>query len=259
MSQSLFDLSGAKVLVTGAARGIGRTLAEGFAAAGADVAIADIDVETAGEARDAIEHMGRTCVLLQADVTNMESAERMVAEAAAALGGLTVLVNNAGTNVRKTLWEISERDWDRVLDLNLKSIFFITRRAGEEMKKAGGGKVINIASLMGWSVFRNPRKQCYGPYTSSKSGLIGMTRVFASEYATDNIQVNAICPTFIETELTASLQEDELIYNAICERTPMGRFGQMQELVGPAIFLASKASSLVTGTSLLVDGGWYAT
>ena len=259
MSQSLFDLSGAKVLVTGAARGIGRTLAEGFAGAGADVAIADIDVETAGEARDAIEHMGRTCVLLQADVTNMESAERMVAEAAAALGGLTVLVNNAGTNVRKTLWEISERDWDRVLDLNLKSIFFITRRAGEEMKKAGGGKVINIASLMGWSVFRNPRKQCYGPYTSSKSGLIGMTRVFASEYATDNIQVNAICPTFIETELTASLQEDELIYNAICERTPMGRFGQMQELVGPAIFLASKASSLVTGTSLLVDGGWYAT
>lgn len=259
MSQSLFDLSGAKALVTGAARGIGRTLAEGFAAAGADVAIADIDIEPAGEAKEAIESMGRKCALIQADVTDMESAERMVVEAAAALGGLTILVNNAGTNVRKTLWDISEADWDRILDLNLKSIFFITRRAGEEMKKAGGGKVINISSLMGWSVFRNPRQQCYGPYTSSKSGLIGLTRVFAREYATDNIQVNAICPTFIETELTTSLKEDELIYNAICERTPMGRFGQMSELVGPAIFLASEASSLVTGTSLLVDGGWYAT
>ncbi len=258
MSHSLFDLGGAKALVTGAARGIGRTLAEGLAAAGADVAIADIDIGPAGEAKEAIEKMGRKCVLTQADVTDMESAERMVAEAATALGGLTILVNNAGTNIRKTLWEINEADWDRVVDLNLKSIFFITRRAGEEMKKAGGGKVINISSLMGWSVFRSPRKQCYGPYTSSKSGLIGLTRVFASEYATDNIQVNAICPTYIETELTTSLKEDELIYDAICARTPMGRFGQMSELVGPAIFLASRASSLVTGTSLLVDGGWYA-
>ena len=172
MSQSLFDLSGAKALVTGAARGIGRTLAEGLAAAGADVAIADIDLGPAQEAKEAIEGMGRKCALIQTDVTDMESAERMVIEAAAALNGLTVLVNNAGTNVRKTLWDITEADWDRVLDLNLKSLFFITRRAGEEMKKAGGGKVINISSLMGWSVFRNPRKQCYGPYTSSKSGVI---------------------------------------------------------------------------------------
>ena len=259
MSQSLFDLSGAKALVTGAARGIGRTLAEGLAAAGADVAIADIDLSPAQEAKEAIEGMGRKCALIQTDVTDMESAERMVLEAAAALDGLTVLVNNAGTNVRKTLWDITEADWDRVLDLNLKSLFFITRRAGEEMKKAGGGKVINISSLMGWSVFRNPRQQCYGPYTSSKSGVIGLTRVFASEWAKENIQVNAICPTYIETDLTASLQEDKLIYDAICDRTPMGRFGQMSELVGPAVFLASQASSLVTGTSLLVDGGWYAT
>ena len=140
MSQSLFDLSGAKALVTGAARGIGRTLAEGLAAAGADVAIADIDLEPAQEAKEAIEGMGRKCALIQTDVTDMESAERMVIEAAAALDGLTVLVNNAGTNVRKTLWDITEADWDRVLDLNLKSLFFITRRAGEEMKKAGGAR-----------------------------------------------------------------------------------------------------------------------
>lgn len=259
MSQSLFDLGGAKALVTGAARGIGRTLAEGLAAAGADVAIADIDLTPAGEAREAIENMGRKCALIPADVTDTASADRMVEEAARALGGLTVLVNNAGTNVRKQLYEVTEADWDKVLDLNLKSVFFITRRAGEEMKKAGGGKVINIASLMGWSVFRNPRGQTYGPYTSSKSGLIGLTRVFASEWAKENIQVNAICPTFIETPLTAALKEDALIHDAICARTPMGRFGRMDELVGPAVFLASRASSLVTGASLLVDGGWYAT
>ena len=157
MSQSLFDLSGAKALITGAGRGIGRTLAEGFAAAGADVVIADIDIEPAGEAKEAIEGMGRKCALIQADVTDMESAERMVVEAAAALGGLTILVNNAGTNVRKTLWDISEADWDRILDLNLKSIFFITRRAGEEMKKAGGGKVINISSADGLVGLQKPQ------------------------------------------------------------------------------------------------------
>ncbi len=259
MSQSLFDLNGAKALVTGAARGIGRALAEGFAEAGADVAIVDVDVEPAHETKEAIKRMGRKCALIQADVTDTALAERMVREAAAALGGLTILVNNAGTNVRKKLEDLTEADWDKVLDLNLKSTFFITRRAGEEMKKAGGGKVINIASLMGWSVFRNPRGQTYGPYTSSKSGLIGLTRVFASEWAKENIQVNAICPTFIETPLTTALKEDKLIYDAICRRTPMGRFGRMDELVGPAIFLASRASSLVTGTSLIVDGGWYAT
>ena len=258
MSQSLFDLSGAKALVTGAARGIGRTMAEGFAAAGADVVIADIDIEPAAEAKEAIEGMGRKCALIQTDVTDMESAERMVVEAAAAFGGLTILVNNAGTNVRKTLWDISEADWDRILDLNLKSIFFITRRAGEEMKKAGGGKVINISSLMGWSVFRNPRQQCYGPYTSSKSGLIGLTRVFAREYATDNIQVNAICPTFIETPLSRTMLEDPGFRSFVTERIATGTVGRPEDVMGAVVYLASDASALVTGSALMIDGGWTA-
>jgi 2-deoxy-D-gluconate 3-dehydrogenase len=258
MSHPLFDLAGRKALITGAGRGIGRTLAVGLAAAGADVALADIDLSHAEGAREAIAEMGRKCLLVQADVTDLAQADRMVAEAASGLGGLTILVNNAGTNIRKKLEEVTEADWDKVLDLNLKSYFFITRRAGQEMKRAGGGKVINIASLMGWSVFRNPHGQTYGPYASSKGGVISLTRSFAMEWAKENIQVNAICPTFIETPLTQVLKEDPAVYGAVCARTPMGRFGKMEELVGPCIFLASPASNLVTGTSLLVDGGWHA-
>ncbi len=258
MSQALFDLSGRAALVTGAGRGIGRTLAIGLAAAGADVAAADIDLSEAGEVKEEIERTGRKCLLIEADVTDTASVDRMVTEAAAGLGGLHILVNNAGTNVRKKMDELTEADWDKVLDLNLKSYFFITRRAGEEMKKAGGGKVINIASLMAWSVFRNPHGQTYGPYSASKGGVVSLTRVFAVEWAEENIQVNAICPTFIETPLTRVLQEDKAVNDAITGRTPMGRFGRMEELVGPCVFLASEASSLVTGASLLVDGGWHA-
>ncbi len=258
MSHPLFDLTGQKALVTGAGRGIGLTLAIGLARAGADVALADIDFSGVDAGRSEIEAMGRKCVLIEANVTDGDSVDRMVSEAAAGLGGLTILVNNAGTNVRKKMDELTEEDWDRVLDLNLKSLFFITRRAGEEMKKAGGGKVINMASLMGWSVFRNPRGQTYGPYASSKGGVISLTRSFAVEWAKENIQVNCICPTFIETLLTKPLTEDPEVFGAICDRTPMGRFGQMEELIGPCVFLASAASNLVTGESLIVDGGWNA-
>lgn len=258
MSLSLFDLSGEAVLVTGAGRGIGRTLGIGLAAAGADVALADIDLSEIEDARSEIEAMGRRCVLVEADVTVLSQCEQMVAEAATKLGALTVLVNNAGTNIRKKMEDVAEDDWDRVLDLNLKSYFFVTRRAGLEMNKAGRGKVINMSSLMGWSVFQNPRGQTYGPYAASKGGVVSLTRVFAVEWAKDNIQVNAICPTFIETPLTQVLKEDEAVYDAIVNRTPIGRFGEMEELVGPCVFLASRASDLVTGVSLLVDGGWYA-
>ena len=258
MSLSLFDLSGEVALITGGAGGIGREIARGLAAAGADVAIVDLDLSRAGTIQEEIEATGRDCLLLEADLTEIPQGDRVVADTVAGLGGLTILVNNAGTNIRKTLDEVEEGDWDRVVDLNLKSYFFITRRAGEEMRKAGHGKVINMASLMAWSVFKNPRGQTYGPYSASKAGVIGLTRTFAVEWAAANIQVNAICPTFIETPLTRPLMEDAEVYRAIIDRTPMRRFGQISELVGPCIFLASQASNLVTGTSLMVDGGWYA-
>lgn len=258
MSLSLFDLTGEVALVTGGGRGIGRRLAAGLASAGAAVAIADRDLSQADEIRDEIEGPGGTCLLIEADLTEVEECERIVEETSGTLGALTVLVNNVGLNVRKQLDEIDERDWDHLLSINLKSYFFTTRRAGREMQDAGRGKVINMASLMGWSVFQNPHGQTYGPYAASKGGVISLTRAFAVEFAKHSIQVNAICPTFIDTPLTRPLQDDPAVYDAIVRRTPMGRFGHTDELVGPCVFLASRASDFVTGTSLLVDGGWYA-
>tara|TARA_A100001037_G_C15146585_1_gene636587 strand:+ start:1301 stop:2080 length:780 start_codon:yes stop_codon:yes gene_type:complete len=258
MTHYLFDLNGKKALVTGGGRGIGKTIAIGLASAGADIAITDIDISKSTEIKEEIQKLGKKCVFIESDITDFSNCKQIISECSMNLGGLDILVNNAGTNVRKTVNEVTEEDWDKVLDLNLKSYFFMTREAGNEMKKYNGGKVINIASLMGWSVFRNPKKQTYAPYASSKGGVISLTRSFAIDWAEDNIQVNAICPTFIETPLTNVLKEDHLVYDAICKRTPMGRFGKMEELIGPCIFLSSEASNLITGTSILVDGGWYA-
>jgi NAD(P)-dependent dehydrogenase (short-subunit alcohol dehydrogenase family) len=255
---TLFSLTDRVALVTGGCGGIGRALALGLAEAGADVAIADIDLTEANEICDEIESLGRKCLPLQADITQMEDVEHLVATTTAALGGPHILVNNAGTNIRKHIGEVTPDDWDGVLDLNLKSYFFLARSAGRIMAENGGGKVVNMASLMATSVFRNPHGQTYAPYSASKGGVISLTRALAVEWATENIQVNAICPTFIETPLTQRLKDDDAVSRAIIDRTPAGRFGRVEDLVGPCVFLASSASDLVTGTALYVDGGWSA-
>ena len=255
----LFTLRGRTALITGGGRGIGRTLVSGLAAAGADVAVVDIDL--AGEdirSEFAEVHRGTRCLLLEADVTDLEDVDRVVSETSRQLGGPHILVNNAGTNIRKPAAEVTADDWAHVLDLNLRSYFFYARRAGEEMRREGGGKVINLASVMALSVFRNPHAQTYAPYAASKGGVLSLTRALAVEWAADNIQVNAISPTFIETPLTKRLQDDPDVYSAIKARTPIGRFGRPDELIGPCVFLASRASDLVTGANLVVDGGWTA-
>ncbi len=253
---ALFSLVDRIALVTGGCGGIGRGLARGLAEAGADIVIADIDLTGADELCAEIETMGRRCLAVKTDITQIEDVERLVSTTTATLGGLHVLVNNAGTNIRKRLDEVTPDDWDRVLDLNLKGYFFLTRHAGQTMAENGGGKVINMASLMATSVFRNPHGQTYAPYSASKGGVISLTRALAVEWAAKNIQVNSICPTFIETPLTQRLKDDPVVFDAIIGRTPMGRFGRVDDLVGPCVFLASRASDLVTGTTLYVDGGW---
>lgn len=258
MSLSIFDLSGEVALVTGGARGIGGRLAVGLASAGATVAIADRDLSQADAITAEIEEFGGDCRLIESDLSKPSDCDRAVEYTVASFGKLTILVNNVGTNVRKQLDDVDEQDWDAVLSVNLKSYFFTTRCAGREMRNAGRGKVINMASLMAWSVFHNPHGQTYGPYAASKGGVVSLTRAFAVEWAEHNIQVNAICPTFIDTPLTRPLKEDPSVFDAIVRRTPMARFGHVDELVGPSIFLASRASDFVTGTSLIVDGGWYA-
>ena len=234
MSLSYFGLSGRAALVTGAGRGIGRTLAVGLASAGADVAITDIDLSQAGEAKREIESMGRKCLLVEADVTDPGGIEKMVSETAGNLGGLHILVNNAGTNIRMTLDEVGEKDWDKVLDLNLKSFFFITRRAGAEMKKAGGRQGGQHRLPHGLVRLQEPARADLRPYSASKGGVISLTRSFAVEWAKENIQVNAICPTYIETPLTQVLKDDKPVYDAITARTPMGASGRWRSSSGPA-------------------------
>jgi NAD(P)-dependent dehydrogenase (short-subunit alcohol dehydrogenase family) len=182
----------------------------------------------------------------------------MVHETVQRLGGLTILVNNCGTNIRKLIDDVGWQEWDALLDLNLKSYFFAARQARREMINAGHGKVINISSLMAWSVFRHPNGLTYGPYAASKGGVVSLTRALAVEWAMDNIQVNCICPTFIDTPLTRVLTHDPMTLSAIIDRAPNARLGQVEELVGPCVFLASGASNLVSGTSMLVDGAWHA-
>lgn len=255
---SPFDLTGRTALVTGGGRGIGRGVAIGLASAGADLAIVDKDLSGAGAVRTEIERMGRRCVLLDADLSDARACEAVVEQAVERLGGLTILVNNVGTNVRLPLDDVDESAWDAVVDLNLKSFFFTTRAAGKAMREAGYGKVVNMASLMALSVFSNPHGQTYGPYAASKGGVVSLTRSFAVEWATAGVRVNAVCPAFVDTELTRPLRDDPLVSTAISGRTPMGRFATIDEVVGPVVFLASPASDFVTGTTLLVDGGWYA-
>ena len=174
-------------------------------------------------------------------------------EALSAFGGIDILVNNAGVNVRKPVLELTEADWDRVLDTNLKGYFLVAQAVAPTMIKQKKGKVINMASILGAVGLENQL-----PYASSKGGVIQMTKVMALEWARHGIQVNAIGPTYFETPLVAALRNDPERFRFINERTPMGRWGQPEELEGTVIFLASRASDFITGQTIFVDGGWTA-
>jgi 2-deoxy-D-gluconate 3-dehydrogenase len=251
MSGSLFDLTGRVAAVTGANTGIGRGMAIALAEAGADVALVGRTPaeETAAEVRAA----GRRAVIVDADLSTTApiagAVERMLAE----LGGLDILVNNAGIIRRSDALEFSEQDWDAVLDTNLKSVFFLCQAAARHMINKGYGKIINIASMLS---FQGGIR--VASYTASKSGIAGLTKLLANEWAPKGINVNAIAPGYIATNNTAALQADETRNRQILERIPAGRWGKPADLNGAAVFLASSASDYVHGHTLAVDGGWLA-
>lgn len=247
----LFDLSGKVALVTGASRGLGRAMAKGLARAGADLVLCARSEADLAAATAEIMEMGRRAVSIHLDVLNSESVERAVKRALDEMGKIDVLVNNAGVNVRKTVVELAEEEWDRVLDTNLKGYFLVGRAVGRHMISRGSGKVINVASILGAVGLPNQVA-----YASSKGGVIQMTKVMALEWAPYHINVNAIAPTYFETPLVAVLRNDPERYKFILERTPMGRWGQPQELEGIVVFLASRASDFITGQTIFVDGGW---
>ncbi|MFZ3483495.1 2-dehydro-3-deoxy-D-gluconate 5-dehydrogenase KduD [Sphingomonas sp. 3-13AW] len=246
-----FDLSGKVAVVTGANTGIGQAIALALAAAGADIAAVGRTPaeETVAKARA----LGRKAEIVSADLSTIEPVARVVEETVAKLGGLDILVNNAGIIRRADAVDFTEEDWDAVVDTNLKSVFFLCQAAGRHMIANGGGKIINIASMLTFQGgIRVPS------YTASKSGIGGLTKLLANEWATKGVNVNAIAPGYIATNNTAALQADEVRNKSIVDRIPAGRWGDPSDLGGAAVFLASRAADYVQGHILAVDGGWLA-
>jgi NAD(P)-dependent dehydrogenase (short-subunit alcohol dehydrogenase family) len=245
-----FSLKGRRALVTGARSGIGRAIAEALAASGAQVAISGRnEVALARVAQE----IGAACAIRQ-DVTQVSDCRRGVEQAAEKLGGLDILVNNAGIEQVKPSLEVDEEIWDRILDTNLKGAFFCAQGAAAAMRAAGtGGSIVNICSLTSYRGIPTAV-----PYTASKSGLLGMTRALAAEWAPLKIRVNGLAPGYFRTELTEVFYRDTTWQSAMLGKIPQGRFGKLDDLVGAAIFLASDASAYITGQCLGVDGGTLA-
>ncbi len=246
-----FDLTGKVALVTGANTGIGQAIALGLAAAGADLALAGRSDPS--ETLRAASALGRRTVSVTADLSSTAPIEALVAEVLDKLGRIDILVNNAGIIRRADLLDMSEADWDAVLDTNLKSLFFLSQAVARHMAVRGSGKIINIASLLSFQGgVRVPG------YAAAKSGVAGVTKAMANELAVKGVQVNAIAPGYITTNNTAALVADATRNRQILERIPAGRWGAPEDIAGPAVFLASSASDYVTGHILAVDGGWLA-
>jgi 2-deoxy-D-gluconate 3-dehydrogenase len=246
-----FSLEGKTALVTGANKGLGQGIALALAAAGADIAA--VSSSGADDTAAKVQALGRRFVHVQADLTSLEPIPRIIEETLATLGRLDILVNNAGMIRRADAVDFSEADWDAVIDLNLKSAFFLCQAAGRHFIAQGGGKIINIASMLSFQGgIRVPS------YTASKSGLAGITKLLANEWAAKGVNVNAIAPGYMATDNTALLRADEGRNRDILARIPAGRWGTPDDLAGAAVFLASAASDYVHGTVLAVDGGWLA-
>jgi len=246
-----FDLGGRVALVTGANTGIGQAIAVALAKAGADVALAGRSA--ADGTAEMVRAEGRRAILIAADLSTIAPIEDVVEQTVSQLGAIDILVNNAGIIRRADAVDFTEADWDAVIDTNLKSLFFLSQAAGRRMIEAGRGKIINIASLLSFQGgIRVPS------YTASKSGVAGLTKLLASEWASKGINVNAIAPGYIATNNTAALQADETRNRQILERIPTGRWGKPSDLGGAAVFFASSAADYVNGHILAVDGGWLA-
>lgn len=246
-----FDLTGQVALVTGANTGIGQGIALALAAAGADLAV--VGHVSPGETIAKAEAMGRRAHFIEADLLSIEPVTRVVDECVGALGKLDILVNNAGIIRRADAVDFSEKDWDDVMNINVKTVFFMCQAAGRHMLERGSGKIINIASMLSFQGgIRVPS------YTASKSGVAGITKLLANEWGARGVNVNAIAPGYIATDNTAQLRADEARSRAILDRIPAERWGTPEDLGGAAVFLASRAADYVQGHILAVDGGWLA-
>ncbi len=249
---NLFDLTGKVAIVTGGNGGIGLGMAQGIASCGAHIVISGRNAEKAGPALESLRALGVQAEFVAADVTRKAECENLIDATEAAFGRVDILVNNAGTSIRKMPQDFTEEEWHHVMDTNLTSAFLCSQAAYHAMVKVGGGKMINIGSMM--SLFGAPYAT---PYASSKGGIVQMTRALATAWAKDHIQVNAVLPGWIDTDLTKrARQQVQGLHDSVEKRTPENRWGVPSDLAGVAAFLASGASDFVTGTAIPVDGGF---
>jgi len=246
----MFQLDGKVAVVSGSGKGIGKSMALGLADAGADVVIvartaADIE-QTVAE----IQAKGRKAIGIATDVKKKEDIENMVAKTIEEFGKIDILINNAGMNIRTPALDVPEEEWELIIQTNMKSVFLASQAVGKHMVEQKHGSIINISSVAGQVALRTGVA-----YAATKAGIIQMTKTLALEWGKHNVRVNAIAPWYFKTPLTEKLLADEAYYNEIINRTPLRRVGDVKELVGPAVFFASEASSYVTGHTMFVDGG----
>ena len=247
-----FKLNGKVAVVTGAGRGLGQGAALGFAEAGADVAL--VDVISTDETARRVRALGRRACQIQANLLERAAVQRVVDATVKELGGIDILLNNAGIIRRAPVLEFTEKDWDEVIQINESAVFFLSQAVARQMVQQGrGGKIINIASLLSFQGgIRVPS------YTAAKSAVMGLTRLLANELAPHRINVNAVAPGYMATDNTAPLRADAQRSAEILARIPAGRWGEPEDLQGTLVFLASAASDYVTGYTVAVDGGWLA-
>ena len=248
------SLGGKIALVTGAGRGIGRAIAIVLAKAGADVMVNDLKAESCKETAASIEELGRRAIIAEGDISSESDVRSIVEKGIAHFGRIDILVNNAGVVGRKSIFDTSEKDWDQLIDVNLKGTFLCSKYVAERMKEQGvKGRVVNISSIMG-EVALPPRPA----YCASKGGIIALTRDLAAELAQYGITVNSVAPGWVETDLTSSYFAQKNVHDYLIERIPLGRFCLPEEIANVVCFISSEYGQYITGQTIFVDGGWTA-
>lgn len=247
------ELEGKSVLVTGGGKGIGKDIALSFAKLGAKVVITGRNIDHLENTTTELQQYNSNCHFISTDLTHTNEIKNMVDETAQLIGTVDILVNNAGINIAKPSLNITEEEWDLMINTNLKAAFFCSQAAAKYMIPKKVGKIINIASQMAFVGYWNR-----APYCASKGGMVQLTKALSIEWAAYNININAVAPTFIETELTSKMFEDDNFKNDVYSRIPMGRLAKPADVSGAVLYLASDMAQLVTGETIKVDGGWTA-
>jgi len=247
------ELDGQKVLVTGGGKGIGKEIAMSFAKCGAIVAITGRNENALSETVEELRRYKTDCFYIKCDMRDVQSVYKMVDEAESRMGKVDVLVNNAGVNIPKPALEVTEEDWDQVLDTNLKGLFFCAQRVGEYMISRKQGRIINMVSQMAFVGYYKRAAYC-----SSKGGAVQLTKALAVEWADKGVKVNAVAPTFVETGFTDEIMKDKSFHQDILSRIPLGKLAQPSDVSGAVLFLSSDMADFITGDTIKVDGGWTA-